>query len=174
MTSPAAPGVMRAGLVALAATALAAGATAQVPGFDPAPILACLDDPVRDESCVGAGALACMAQGSGGTDRLTECHQAELAWWEGLLQQEGAAMLQAQAGVDADLATLPRFAERPAGAPLLQAVLESFADWRESLCAYEALQFWSTDGEAFTHAECRMRLTGDMVLTLRRIAAGGG
>ena len=83
-------------------------------------------------------------------------------------------MLETEAGVDADLATLPRFADRPAGAPLLQSALESFAGWRDSLCAYEALQFWSTDGEAFALAECRMRLTGDMVLTLRRIAASGG
>ena len=163
-----------AALILAAALAWPAGASAQ--GFDPAPILACLDDPARDESCVGEGALACMTDPDDESfpDRLTACHQAELAWWEGLLQQEGAAMLQAQAGADADLATLPRFADRPAGAPLLQSALGRFAGWRDTLCAYEALQFWNTDGEAFARAECRMRLTADMVLTLRRVAAGGG
>ena len=163
-----------AALILAAALAIPVGAKAQ--GFDPAPVLACLEDPMRDESCIGAGALACIdaPDDDAVTDRLTACHQGELAWWDGLLQREGAAMLLAQAGIDADLATLPRFADRPAGAALLQSTLESFAAWRDSLCAYEALQFWNTDGEAFTLAECRMRLTGDMVLNLRRIAAGGG
>ena len=158
------------------ASVLAMPAAAQESAFDPFPILACLTDQDRTDSCVGTGALACMDAPGGGavTERLIACHQAEYAWWEGLLQAEAADMLDVEAAADRILAASPHLSGRPPAAPLLAGTLAHFTLWRDSQCAYEALQFWGIEAEPFVQAECLMRLTGDQVLTLRRIAAGGG
>ncbi len=163
-------------LTLIAAAVLAMPVAAREAAFDPVPILACLADQDSTDSCVGAGAQACIDVPVGGevTERLIACHQAEYQWWEGLLQADTAELLADEIAGDQIIAESARFSGRPPAAPLLEGVLEHFTLWRDGLCAYEALQFWGIEAEPYVLAECLMRLTGDQVLTLRRIAAGGG
>ncbi len=158
-------------LMALLTFLVPCAALAQEVPFDPAPIQHCLEsDPGPD--CIGLGATAC-ATAMGGTGAAT-CMMAEYAFLESVLRDDFYFLYEGELAADMILADLPRFAERPAGAPLLAEMQDRWMAWRETLCAYEALQGWNTDGEAFNEALCLMQLTGEKVLTLRRLAMGGG
>ncbi len=158
-------------IIALATCLAAQPVAAQEVAFDPAPLLACLDSGAGND-CIGIAATACTTQ-PGARDAVP-CMMAEYAFWDNALREDFQTLLEAEITGDMILADIPRFADRPAAAPLLTEMQDHWTTWRETMCAYEALQGWNTDGEAFNEAFCLMYQTGVQVLMLRRLAAGGG
>lgn len=158
-------------IIALTAIVAAPPALAQEVALDPAPLMACLDNGAGSD-CIGTAATACTV--APGARDAVPCMMAEYTFWESALREDFQVLLEAEIAGDMILADLPRFADRPEAAPLLVEMQGHWQAWRDSLCAYEALQGWNTDGEAFNRALCLMHVTGEQVLTLRRLAMGGG
>ncbi|MCC5984376.1 MAG: DUF1311 domain-containing protein [Rhodobacteraceae bacterium] len=158
-------------IIALAAIVAASPLLAQEVEFDPAPVLACLESGAGAD-CIGTAASACTVQPD--ARDAVECMMAEYAFWNSALRADFQILYEGEIAADMMLADLPRFADRPEAAPLLAAMQGHWQAWRDALCAYEALQGWNTDGEAFNRALCLMHVTGTQVLTLRRLAMGGG
>ena len=124
-----------------------------------------------DAQCIGVAVEPCIA-GLGGYSTVAHqaCARAELAWWDGLLNEAyGTAMARARDS-DAANATEIRASVRPSDADALRRMQRAWIAFRDAACGYEALQWWGGTGASGAEAECLMRMTGEQALALQGFA----
>lgn len=143
--------------------------------FDPAPLAACVAAN-RGMDCAWLAANACIAATPGGnsTAGMGGCARAELDWWDADLNATYRSLRDGERATDSDWTDPPGMAPRPSGAQALREVQRAWIAWRDATCAYEELQWWGGTGAGLAGTSCRLQLTAEQALTLRRWLAGGG
>lgn len=155
-------------LAVLALTA--APAFAQDVVFDTAAIDACFAGGGWEE-CIGSGAGACMQATPGGdsTVGMVGCLDAELSYWDGLLNEAYAAAVDAAEAEDAD----PWDENQPSRRAALRDMQRAWIAFRDATCNYEVLEMYGGTGANLLWVDCLMRMTGEQALYLQSALAAG-
>lgn len=140
------------------------------PGFDPAPILACLAQG-KEGACIGLGAEACMVQSPGGGTTMVQayCAEAEHQWWDGELNRVYRQRMAEARTIDAE-PPYPGMLPRPSDVDALRAMQRAWIAFRDATCHFEEIQWWGGTGMSGAGAGCRLRLTATQTLYLRSLS----
>ena len=125
---------------------LAAGpGWAESPVFDPAPIAACIEAG-GGADCIGEAATACMEASPGGysTVMMNGCLDAELGWWDDLLNARFQLAVAAARDLDAEATRAG--SGRPSSEAALRGMQRAWIAFRDAACEYEALDWWGGTG----------------------------
>lgn len=157
---------MRRPLAAIAALLLSGPAWAQdAPGFDPAPVMACLDGEAAPDSCIGLAANACMeAEGGSTTPGMGACLAGERDLWDARLNDTYATLLDRARQADALIADSdPDLATQET---TLREMQRRWIGFRDAACQFERAR-WTNGSMAGPAATgCAMRLTAEQSLWL--------
>lgn len=171
--TPAAPGTGAVATGTAAATPLptadaaAAGLPADVPGFDPGIVDACLTirtGTVGRSGCIGVAASRCLdalgpvAEG----DALARCYTAETQVWSARLTEALARLSDSAATSDRAEQAGPGSGRRAA----LEVAQAAWANWRDAECGFARRMAAGGGAERPTDAACLMHLTAERALAL--------
>jgi uncharacterized protein YecT (DUF1311 family) len=157
-------------ILAAALALLAPPAMAQDVVFDPATIDACFAGGGW-EDCIGTGAGACMADTPGGdtTVGMVGCLDAELSYWDDLLNSAYAAAVADAEAFDSD-----RFDDnQPSRRDALRDMQRGWIAFRDATCSYEVLDMYGGTGANLLWVDCLMRMTGEQALYLESVLDAG-
>ncbi|WP_410217282.1 lysozyme inhibitor LprI family protein [Paracoccus sp. (in: a-proteobacteria)] len=139
---------------------LAAPAVAQdVPVFDPAPLLACLEN--ESEDCIGLATAACMeASGGDTTYGMSYCLEQESDLWDQHLNANYAEVRDRARAADQGLVATDR------QEPALQDMQRRWIAYRDAACAFEAARWSGGTGAGPAAHQCILTLTARQALWL--------
>lgn len=141
--------------------------------FNPAPIIECMaraGDQSTRHACIGLGAEACMRATPGGdtTIGMSGCFDAELQWWDDMLNFTYQELMREAGAMDAEA---PDYA--PEQAPALRDMQRAWITFRDAKCSYERSQWGGGTGGGPATAACLMQETAEQVLYLEASRLGG-
>lgn len=148
----------------LALALMAAPAWAQdPPPFDPAPVLACLEDDGQD--CAGLAAAACM-EGPGGSSTygMSYCLGQELDFWDARLNEAYGRVGEQADAADAEQDRLGY--QAPQQRPALRDMQRAWIAFRDASCSYEASRWGGGTGAGPAYAQCALSLTARQAMLL--------
>lgn len=148
---------------------LSGGAWADALRYDPAILTGCLQDAAQPEACIGTAADACMAaEGAPNYGPVVaQCSSAEAQQWQGLVDAAYAAL-------EAEMAQLDPVAQANGQAlpgPRLQAMRQSWTDFRADALGFEEARWLGGSGEGPEVARRDMELTASHAIWLMQGAA---
>jgi uncharacterized protein YecT (DUF1311 family) len=158
-------------ILAAAALAAAVPVSAQEVDFSPDATLHCMEKqrlPGADATCIGDSARACFhaIKTPSNTD-IAACMGKESEYWKGRMDKAYDRMMDLAAKADKDFESNPL--SRKIKAKLtddLATMQTTWADWRESRCAVEAMMRRATPYPMTAAASCTMKRIGEQALFL--------
>ncbi len=155
--------------IALMATPL----SAQELSFAPEPTETCLYNTAHggDKSqCIGLAANQCMSSADGQTTiGMGFCLDAELSYWDGILN---SGYQQLRAALQASDAELPE--TLAIQADQLRDMQRAWIAFRDARCSFEAAQWQGGTGASPAYLACMMTVTGEQALYLMSVFSGEG
>ncbi|WP_209425862.1 lysozyme inhibitor LprI family protein [Pararhodobacter sp. SW119] len=151
--------------LALLVLMLAGPASAEIRDFDPAPLAACVERG-NAAGCAGSAARACMDASPAGhtTLGINGCLDAELGWWDDLLNTRYGQAIAAARRQDA--AARQAGLDQPSVEAALRAMQRTWIVFHDASCDYAALQWWGGTGASGAYLGCRLNLTAEQALRL--------
>lgn len=137
--------------------------------FDPGALSQCVagaDTPVAAETCIGIASGTCMERTQGGysTVGMAGCLDAELGWWDAMLNVEYKRLIAEHKITDAEMADAGHPAVPMAAA--LRDMQRAWIGYRDAACAYEAAQWGGGTGAGPAALGCLLQVTAEQAISL--------
>lgn len=156
--------MMRKRVLTLAFLCGAGTASAEEVVFDPAPVIACLDQGAQ-HVCIGAGLDPCARQHGASTGIIESCLKAEFMYWQTLADRAYAVLEEWDGGIDAD--TEYRDPQPPSRIAALERTHAAWTTYRDAHCEYVTARWHGGTGAGGAYFRCMMELTGAFALQLQ-------
>ena len=160
-------------ILILPITLMATPLSAQQLSFAPEPTKTCLYNTAHggDKSrCIGLAANQCMSSTDGQTTiGMGFCLDAELSYWDGILN---SGYQQLRAALQASDAELPE--TLAIQADQLRDMQRAWIVFRDARCSFEAAQWQGGTGASPAYLACMMTVTGEQALYLMSVFSGEG
>ncbi len=135
--------------------------------------LAAAGEAGEGRACIGLSARRCMEASDGGetTVGMGVCLGRELEEWDRRLNAHYRALMARERREDEEMRRIG--ASAPQRAPALRAMQRAWIAFRDARCDYVAAQWGGGTGAGPAGPECRMRMTAEQALFLRRMLEEG-
>lgn len=154
-------------------TLLVGTAQAQDLSFQIGPTEECIWDAGHGgdkRTCIGRAAAACMTQpGGSSTVGMGFCLDRELAWWDGLLNQNYTQLRQAMQAADEGLPD-----NLAIQASSLRDMQRAWIGYRDARCSHEASLWQGGTGAGPATLQCLLQETAEQALYLGALYSGEG
>lgn len=154
--------------VLLACALLAGPVAAQEITYSDAATVECLagaQEFTDQRACIGLSSNLCMeAPGGYSTYGMGGCLDAELTFWDGLLNENYRARMVQSKSADEDAALYQP--ELPSQAEALRDMQRAWITFRDAACDYERSQWGGGTGGGPATLACLMQMTGEQALRL--------